>query len=47
MIKSYQKNSKECKIGCKNIDLDQKAENDEPTIVILGIIRAFGIIEPH
>lgn len=47
MIKSCQKNSKKnVKLAVKNIDLDQKAENDEPTIVILGIIRAFGIIEP-
>lgn len=37
---------KNVKLAVKNIDLDQKAENDEPTIVILGIIRAFGIIEP-
>ena len=37
---------KNVKLAVKNIDLDQKAETDEPTIVILGIIRAFGIIEP-
>ena len=37
---------KNVKLAVKDIDLDQKAEKDEPSLVILGIIRAFGIIEP-
>ncbi len=37
---------KNVKLAVNNIDLNQKALDDEPTIVILGIIRAFGIIEP-
>ena len=37
---------KNVKLAVKDIDLDHKAENDEPSLVILGIIRAFGIIEP-
>lgn len=37
---------KNVKLAVKDIDLDKKVLDDEPTIVILGIIRAFGIIEP-
>ncbi len=37
---------KNVKLAVKDIDLDKKALDDEPTLVILGIIRAFGVIEP-